>query len=213
MYTPWGSSLHLLVKQMMKPFLNTFSNRRVNTLDIKPEDIRVVDIAHGLALCNRFAGHTRYPISVAYHSIWVSTLVDDSVSYEVPMAALLHDASEAYLGDVTKWLKGTPEMLPYREAEDRATKTILSVFGCEHGLTEDVSAADKTMVCWEAEQGIEGFFDHLMPPGYAPVVGDIRDCLNVFWEVVDWKQAEHMFHKRFNELLERKPKKVVDIAT
>src|SRR5580765_2644929 len=86
----------------MKPLILTFSGKHVNPLNLRPEDIDIVDIAHALACCNRFAGHCRRPINVAQHSVYVSRLCDDT-GFE--RQALLHDASEAYLGDITKWLK------------------------------------------------------------------------------------------------------------
>jgi uncharacterized protein len=188
----------------MEPFLNTYSNRRVNPLNIQPGDVSVIDIGHALALCNRFAGHTRKPISVAQHCTWVSWLCDNGTSYEIPMAALLHDAAEAYLGDVTKWLKATPNMAPYREAEDRALQAILRVFKCEKGIEHpSIEFADKLMVCWEAEQGIHGFFNHEMPAGYEPVGNPYRAILNSKWKFLDWQTAEDQWRARFSALLVR----------
>jgi uncharacterized protein len=181
----------------MEPFLNTTTNKRVNPLNLNPCDVDINDIAHALALCNRFAGHTSKPISVAQHSLWVSHLVSGA-GYEIEMAALLHDASEAYLGDVTKWLKASPEMKAYRDAEERATRVILYAFDTdEKFLTPAVEEADKRMVCWEAEQGIKGFFDHKMPPGYEPVQGPYRAILHNEWRFVNWQEAEMAFLDRF----------------
>jgi hypothetical protein len=183
------------------PFLNTYTNRRVNPLALKRSDVSVVDIAHGLALCNRFAGHTRQPISVAQHSVWVSYLVEGS-GFE--LQALFHDAAEAYLGDVTKWLKGSPAMAAYRTAEERNTATILSVLGQPTELAPCVKDADKTMVCWEAEIGIPGFFEHPMPPGYGPVPeGATRTMLDMEWDFLTWQEAEDQFRRRCNELWRR----------
>jgi len=186
----------------MTPHLNTYTNRRVNPLALKRTDVSVVDIAHGLALCNRFAGHTSEPISVAQHSVWVSKLVEGTGA---EMQALFHDASEAYLGDVTKWLKGSPTMAAYREAEERTSATILSALGLSTVLSPAVKDADKVMVCWEAEQGIRGFFDYEMPPGYHPVVeGEIRNQLSREWEFISWQEAENQFRLRANELAARR---------
>jgi hypothetical protein len=194
-----------LKPEPVTPFLNTYTNRRVNPLALKRSDVSVVDIAHGLALCNRFAGHTSEPISVAQHSVWVSYLVEGT-GYE--MQALFHDASEAYLGDVTKWLKGSPAMSAYRAAEERITTTILSVLGQPTELADCVKEADKLMVCWEAEQGILGFFDYAMPPGYGPLSeGATRTMLTLGWEFITWQEAEDQFRRRCNELAARKCEK------
>lgn len=73
-------------------------------LDINnPEltDINIEDIAWSLSNINRFNGHLQIQISVARHSLEVSELVPE----ELQLAALLHDAPEAYLGDVTRPVK------------------------------------------------------------------------------------------------------------
>jgi hypothetical protein len=186
-----------LVPPPITPFINTFCNRRVNPLDFKASDVSIIDIGHALALCNRFAGHTRKPISVAQHSVWVSRLCEGT-GYE--MQALLHDASEAYTGDVTKWLKAAPAMKGFRDAEQRIQDTILRVFNQETELAPVVTWADKRMVCWEAEQGIEGFFNYAMPPGYTPVPKSERFVFED-WKFITWQEAEEQFRARFSMLL------------
>lgn len=68
--------------------------------------IAIEDIAQGLAQVNRFTGQASRPYSVAEHSLFVEQLVaqctDDP---NVRMAALLHDAHEAYFGDMSAPLK------------------------------------------------------------------------------------------------------------
>lgn len=67
----------------------------------KMEDIDIEDIAWSLAGILRFNGHLSTHISVARHSLEVSRLVPA----ELQLAALLHDAHEAYVGDVTRPVK------------------------------------------------------------------------------------------------------------
>lgn len=83
-----------------RPYLRTASGR--DFYFDKPDAIRIEDIAAALAKINRFNGHTRVPYSVAQHSIWVSHRVAEAghgAKYQ--MLGLLHDAAEAYLGDLT----------------------------------------------------------------------------------------------------------------
>jgi hypothetical protein len=126
--------------------IQTYTGKFVDPLNLKHEDIEIRDIAHALALINRFNGHSRIPCSVGHHSIFVCELVRT----EHKLQALLHDATEAYLGDITKWLKQTKEFSAYREAEDRAWRVISEVFGVPYELSPEVESADKFAVRIEA---------------------------------------------------------------
>lgn len=68
----------------------------------------IAEIAHSLALINRFTGHARRPYSVAEHSLLVADLAAaDGASAIVQLAALMHDAHEAFSGDVASPVKWT----------------------------------------------------------------------------------------------------------
>ena len=79
----------------------TASGKRFYLRRPTPADIDAGDVAHALAHICRFNGHTREFYSVAQHSILVSRLLPD----ELKLAGLLHDAAEAYCGDMVKPLK------------------------------------------------------------------------------------------------------------
>ena len=116
--------------------ITTASGRDVNPLDLQPDDIDIHDIAHSLSLTCRFNGHCRVFYSVAEHSVLVSRLCPPEFALE----ALLHDASEAYLGDVPKPLKRQwPE---YQEAENRAQRLITRCFNLPEKQSEAVHKAD-----------------------------------------------------------------------
>ena len=55
----------------------TFTGRYTWPLDPKAEDINLVDVAHSLAIINRYNGHTCAPYSVADHAVRVSHLVEE----------------------------------------------------------------------------------------------------------------------------------------
>lgn len=82
--------------------LTTITGRTVNPLDMKAEDIDLFDIAHSLSLQCRFMGHVRHFYSISQHSILVSKLVK---SPHNALAALFHDAAEAYIGDIITPIK------------------------------------------------------------------------------------------------------------
>jgi hypothetical protein len=193
----------------MTPTISTYTGQKINPLDLKVEEVRIEDIAHALSLCNRFAGHTSQPISVAQHSVYAAELCCVYLSHlsrpdndhKLALRAILHDASEAYLGDVTKWLKGTPEMAGYREAEARIQKVIYSRFGLEGDDEEEVKLADRLLVRYE---GLKGFGPHWKVLGHNPEAGSLYadltpeeiyflDRLFGGWEFWGWRKAEQNF--------------------
>ena len=69
----------------------------------QPGDVRIADISHALGLLNRWAGHTKVPYSVAQHSCLVLNVamkLDPSLTAAGKAMVLLHDAHEAYTGDL-----------------------------------------------------------------------------------------------------------------
>lgn len=68
---------------------------------------------------------------------------------ELALTGLLHDASEAYLGDIARPIKHLPEMAPYRLAEDRAGRVLAEVFGTTYPLPPEVIAADREQLAIE----------------------------------------------------------------
>jgi hypothetical protein len=81
--------------------VQTYTGARVDLLDPKPEAINITDIAHHLAQICRFTGATREHYSVAQHSVLVAAMVPPECAFR----ALLHDAHEAYMGDISQPVK------------------------------------------------------------------------------------------------------------
>lgn len=105
-----------------------FSNPTLESIDID-------DIAHGLSHVCRFAGHTEKFYSVAQHSVLVTHIVDtmllqqtDKQRFEVMLDALLHDASEAWLGDVPTPLKTLLGEV-YKSIESKVQGLVHTKFG------------------------------------------------------------------------------------
>lgn len=110
--------------------IQTFTGILVNPFDLEPFDIRVKDIAKGLSNISRFGGHCSSRWSVAQHSMLVASLVEEQYpGGDWRLTALLHDAAEAYLGDIPTPLKRLVAYAPIRNAEDRAKEVIADVFG------------------------------------------------------------------------------------
>ena len=88
-------------RAMTSPYVSTFLGNRFFLTSPHIDDVAIEDIAHGLAYQCRFNGQTSAFYSVAQHSLMVMSLVPEPLHFH----ALLHDAAEAYLGDMVKPLK------------------------------------------------------------------------------------------------------------
>lgn len=75
----------------------------VQAIDLKPEMVRLKDIARGLACEYRFGKFTKQPYSVAQHCVEGSELISNP--FKLPF--LLHELSEVYLPDVQTPLKSS----------------------------------------------------------------------------------------------------------
>jgi hypothetical protein len=112
------------------PYLQTVSGRWVNPFDPDPDQLDAGDIARALANLCRFGGHSRVFYSVAQHCVIVSQLVEQGGGdAEDCFAALMHDATEAYLGDMPHPLKHrSPLGAAFKTAEDQLELAIRNRF-------------------------------------------------------------------------------------
>ncbi len=104
-------------------YITTYSKKPLDPVNAAPEEIQIVDIAHALSLMCRANGHFPYFYSVAQHCVnCVHEAAARGYSERVQFGCLLHDASEAYLSDVTRPIK---QLLPhYLEVEERLQNII-----------------------------------------------------------------------------------------
>lgn len=126
----------------MNPTILTYTGRYFPLLSPKPEDIEIEDIAHALANICRFTGHVREFYSVAQHCVLASCLVPPRDA----LAALLHDAAEAYVTDVSSPLK--PHLGGYKDIEKRIEKAVMTRFGITE-MPATVKRADMVLLVTE----------------------------------------------------------------
>jgi hypothetical protein len=179
-----------------------------------PEHVRIEDIAHALARLCRFNGACGPFYSVAQHSVLASSWVWDewlkteaaprllaqppdrfnpgAKRWQLEMTALLHDATEAYCGDVIRPLK---RLLRSRggdvfdEIEDRIWKAVAERFGVPAEMEPIVKVVDNRMCATEQRDLMR------MPPGWVPA-HEPFDARLYGWEV---ETAEHEFLDMFDE--------------
>ena len=118
----------------------TISGRKLDLRDIQPKDIDIFDIAHSLSRQCRFSGHCVEFYSVAQHSLRVAALLPT----ELKMVGLLHDAAEAYLGDITRPVK---ELFPGIEVIEKAIwRSIAKRWCLPDELPQEVVDADNLIL-------------------------------------------------------------------
>nr|AKH48391.1 hypothetical protein [uncultured marine virus] len=132
----------------MRHHVVTFTGESFDPFDPDPEKIHIIDIAHQLAGTVRWHGATNWTkdrpaITVAEHSVRVAA----ECPHGCVLEGLLHDAAEAYLGDMPR---------PYRwrfplfiAAEERLRRVIATRFDAALLIPQAVQRADDRMCVTE----------------------------------------------------------------
>lgn len=124
-------------------WIMTRSGRHFDLLNPRSTEIKIDDIATGLSNICRFTGQLPCFYSVAQHCVMSSHIVHERFALE----ALLHDAQEAYVGDMSTPLKS---MLPgYKEIEDKIESVIRSMLRLPSKQSPEVKQADLKMLATE----------------------------------------------------------------
>ncbi len=102
----------------MEPKITTYSKIHISVMEPKEEEILAEDIAHALSMMTRANGHYPEFYSVAQHSMdCYHEALARNYTKRVCVACLLHDASEAYLSDVSRPVKKNMTMYLQIEAQ------------------------------------------------------------------------------------------------
>lgn len=112
------------------------SQGAIDLANLQAKDLTAQNIGSTLAKINRFNGRTSVPWSVASHSL----VVEHLCSAELKPWALLHDAHEAFIGDITN------PALDYICACGTASAVRHAVANAKGRLDRQIAAAWKTSV-------------------------------------------------------------------
>lgn len=136
----------------------------IDLLDPRANLPTLEDIAWGLAHTHRFNGQLEHPLDVATHSMALMSLLPSRLRFR----ALMHDASEAVLGDVVRPIKAHPTMAVYRDLEYRWQERLYSVYGAvapwnaQHLDPPELREVDTVLPFHEAEMLGSSAFAHAL---------------------------------------------------
>lgn len=132
-------------------WMQTYSGKRFYPFSPTVDSIDIVDIAHALAMTCRYGGHCKQFYSVAQHSVLVASMAPRS-GFK-PLRALLHDAAEAYVGDLVRPIKKHPEMTAFEWVEETVERAIATRFGLPFPIVDDeIKRLDNRILIDEREQ-------------------------------------------------------------
>jgi len=178
-------------------WMQTRSGIRFYPFDPRPEEVHIEDIAAALSKICRFNGHCREFYSVAEHSVRVSRICDPQDA----LWGLLHDAAEAYVGDMVRPIKRHQQLGAYRETEYEVMEAIIARFSLSHEgiwaheMPYSVKLADEVMLATEARD----LMDVRDWDSYSELVVKALPVPVVCWSAAN---AEQQFLRRFRELTE-----------
>ena len=157
--------------------------------DPRPDEVDIRDIAASLAKQCRFNGHTTVFYSVAQHSVMVSEILPDHQA----LWGLLHDAAEAYVGDMIRPLKVSRQLEGFRDLEDDVMYAIVQKFRLFPEYQPSAVKFADNVVCNTERRDL--FID---PPDWGPMPGPLPERIEAWGPAL----AELRFLDRFKEITE-----------
>jgi len=132
--------------------IETFTGGRFYPFDPRPSEVRLTDVAGSLAHTCRFGGHCQRFYSVAEHSLYVARELADR-GERIQAYGLLHDAGEAYVGDVPRPVKS--QLGDFEAVEARIRAAVWDAVGLPTPTEPEwaaVMAADDRLLAHEADR-------------------------------------------------------------
>jgi uncharacterized protein len=142
-------------------FMHTASGSKVYPFALTPEQVDIHTIARHLACQSRWLGATqhrflknRISYSVAEHSVYVADFVEKELGRpDLAFDALMHDAAEAYIGDMIRPLKYSPAFHDvFKDLEERVEAVVARKFGLIYPFMPEIKIADDAVCMAEWEQ-------------------------------------------------------------
>ncbi len=185
----------------------SYSGERYWIMDPRPDEVHLVDIVMGLVNAARYRGQTMYFYSVLQHSVLVSQAVEKLAlergwSHKKTRIAafqgLMHDASEAFLGDVARPLKRMRAMREYCRVEALWETAIFERFDVKPEI-------DTSAIVHEVDHRIviDEIYALMADPNMWPDSGRYLNMepVGVVVEQLTREETINRFYKRYEELV------------
>lgn len=176
-------------------WMQTFTGRAFYPMAPVAEEVDIRDIAHSLSMQCRYNGHVHTFYSVAEHCVLMSWALEREhpTRPDLWLEGLLHDGTEAYVGDMVRPLK--IHQPAFCEAEERVAIAIGERFGVRQScdMSPEVKHADNAILLAER--------DALLGTPPAPWSVHVEPMA---FEIYAWSPAiaEAQYIIRFDELME-----------
>lgn len=181
-------------------YIHTYTGLALYPGEIRPEDIRLEDIAYGLSSIKRFNGHS--PVSVLRHSLAVAQHFErGSTRWRW---AMIHDAAEAYMMDVPRplqryvtsdWLRDYQDLELVIDIKFGALSYLGSV---AEEVREAVKRVDAEVVEYEMDCGIRFGKSRMVYPCERKLLPADITRLDKFYQ---WSWTDEMLIEQFISLL------------
>lgn len=181
---------------MSENWIELADGRALDVFEIDPDVLTVDNLADSLAKVNRFTGHSRWPHSVALHSVLVSELVELKFGSKAEqMGGLLHDGPEMITNDIGRPIKSVICGQGMREL----TRQLEGHLSSKHGAVFSplVKECDNALLGSEAVVLMlsGGAKWNFTAPPDAWAIERLRELGEL-----SWREARNMFVFRFNDL-------------
>jgi len=134
------------IEDAPKNSIRTNSGIYINVFKPTPEMICIEDIAHALSGLPRWGGHLNRHYSVAQHCVLAARM---ATTKKNKRAALIHDATEAFILDMPTPIKA--KLLQYKKVEVNLMAVIFKAFKQPYPYSPQIKEIDKKMLRLEWE--------------------------------------------------------------
>lgn len=184
-------------------YITTYLKKHFYLTNVNANDIDIADIAHALSLLCRANGHFKHFYSVAQHSLnCAKEAKERGYSERVQLGCLLHDASEAYLSDVTRPLKS--QLPEYLEIEEKLQNAIFDKW-----IVPTLTAEERKLV-FEIDDAVL-YYEFLNLLDEKISQDEPKIIAKLEYEFCGFSEVENRFKKKFKALIGEKENRYVGV--